>query len=83
MLYVSNEWRFRSSWYLYPGGSYIHEGVAARLVANWFKFFILYSNLMPISLYATMEICNYFQAYFVKNDLQMYDEEQVGIFVQD
>ena len=76
ILYVSTEYRFRTSWYLYPSGTWVTEGVASRFVANWFKFFILYSNLMPISLYATMEICNYAQAFFVKSDLLMYDEEQ-------
>ncbi|CAE7251714.1 putative phospholipid-transporting ATPase DRS2 [Symbiodinium microadriaticum] len=76
ILYVSTEYRFRTSWYLYPSGTWVTEGVASRLAANWFKFFILYSNLMPISLYATMEICNYAQAFFVKSDLLMYDEEQ-------
>lgn len=31
------------------------------------RFFILYSNLMPISLYAAMEICNFFQADISQN----------------
>jgi len=44
-------------------------------LAYLFTFFILYSNMMPISLYATLELCNTAQAFFVKNDLQMYDEE--------
>lgn len=76
ILYVANEGRFKSLWYLYPPDTAIELATATRLVMNWFKFFILYSNLMPISLYAAMEICNFFQAYFVKNDLAMYDEDQ-------
>lgn len=76
ILYVANDAHFKSLWYLYPPNTEIAEDAATRLVMNWFKFFILYSNLMPISLYATMEICNYFQAYFVKSDLAMYDEDQ-------
>ena len=40
ILYVSTEYRFRTSWYLYPSGTWVTEGVASRFVANWFKFFI-------------------------------------------
>ncbi|CAK9018579.1 unnamed protein product [Durusdinium trenchii] len=76
VLYVAHEGKFKSLWYLYPPNTFIREGLFTRLVMNWFKFFILYSNLMPISLYAAMEICNFFQAYFVKSDLAMYDEDQ-------
>ena len=35
-------------------------------------FFILYSNFLPISMYVTVEICNYFQAYFIDSDVHMY-----------
>eukprot|EP00928_Gymnodinium_smaydae_P062190 TRINITY_DN4610_c0_g1_i1.p1 TRINITY_DN4610_c0_g1~~TRINITY_DN4610_c0_g1_i1.p1 ORF type:complete len:1745 (+),score=408.37 TRINITY_DN4610_c0_g1_i1:493-5235(+) len=66
---------FAKVWYLHT-----EENAADILLPDsigyFFTFFILYSNLMPISLYATMEIGNYFQAYFIKNDLEMYDEEQ-------
>merc|ERR1740121_1591361 len=41
-------------------------------VSYWLTFFVLYSNLMPISLYPTMEWCNSFQTYFIKNDEEMY-----------
>ncbi len=36
-------------------------------------FFILYNNFIPISLYVTVEVCNYFQAFFVDHDLRLYD----------
>jgi phospholipid-transporting ATPase len=48
------------------GGDYSHWGY-------FFTFFILYSNFLPISLYVTVEITNYYQAYYIDNDLQMYD----------
>lgn len=38
-------------------------------------FFILYNNFIPISLYVTIEVCNYLQAYFIDNDKLMYDED--------
>lgn len=36
-------------------------------------FFILYNNFIPISLYVTIEVCNYLQAFFIDNDEQMFD----------
>ena len=39
----------------------------------FFTFFILYSNFLPISLYVTVEVCNFYQAYYIDNDLAMYD----------
>ena len=39
----------------------------------FFTFFILYNNFLPISLYMTVEFCNYVQAYYIDNDLTMYD----------
>lgn len=44
-------------------------------VAMWLTMFVLYSPLMPISLYATMEVCNYAHGYFISNDKEMYFEE--------
>lgn len=41
----------------------------------WFTFFILYNNFIPISLYVTIEVINYCQAYYIDNDLRMYDED--------
>ena len=34
-----------------------------------------YNNFIPISLYVTMEMVNYVQAYFIDNDECMYDPE--------
>mmetsp|Transcript_6325 Transcript_6325/g.8296 ORF Transcript_6325/g.8296 Transcript_6325/m.8296 type:complete len:1313 (-) Transcript_6325:328-4266(-) len=41
----------------------------------WFTFFILYCNFVPISIYVTIEVVNYSQAFFIDQDQQMYDEE--------
>lgn len=54
-------------WYLYPPKILLPESLGYLLT-----YFVLYSNLMPISLYPTMEFCNYFQSYFIKNDKKMY-----------
>eukprot|EP01041_Mallomonas_annulata_P008259 gene8259-16990_t len=42
-------------------------------IGYWFTFFILFNNFMPISLYVTVELCNYVQAFYVDNDIEMYD----------
>lgn len=42
-------------------------------LAEWFTFLILFNNFIPISLYVTVEMVNYVQAYFVDQDASMYD----------
>lgn len=55
--------------------SYLHlEGTS--MVKLFFKdiltYWILYSNLVPISLFVTVEIIKYYQAYMIGSDLDMY-----------
>jgi phospholipid-transporting ATPase len=38
-------------------------------------YWILYSNLVPILLFVTVEIIKYYQAYMIGSDLDMYHEE--------
>jgi phospholipid-transporting ATPase len=42
-------------------------------IGYFFTFFILYSNFLPISLYVTVEICNYYLTYYIDSDIEMYD----------
>ncbi|CAE8646873.1 unnamed protein product [Polarella glacialis] len=74
ILYMATKHRFLGYWYLYPGGQ-TTTIILPEWIGYWLTFFVLYSNLMPISLYFTMEVCNAAQAWFIKNDLEMYDEE--------
>jgi len=74
IMFNSQRDQFKGYWYLYPGG--LDKGIILpEFIGYWITFFGLYSNLMPISLYATIEICNGAQAFFLKSDLQMYDKE--------
>ncbi|VDM19251.1 unnamed protein product [Wuchereria bancrofti] len=41
---------------------------------NTLTFFILYNNLIPISLQVTLELVRFFQAVYINNDISMYDE---------
>lgn len=65
---------YRSLWYLYPNG--FDPLWLPDWLSYWITFFVLYSNLMPVSLYATMEVCNAAHAHFIRNDVNMYDETQ-------
>ena len=40
-----------------------------------FSFFILFSGLLPISMYVLVEMANFSQSYFIESDLDMYHEE--------
>uniref|UniRef100_A0A0R3RW30 Phospholipid-transporting ATPase n=1 Tax=Elaeophora elaphi TaxID=1147741 RepID=A0A0R3RW30_9BILA len=42
---------------------------------NMLTFFILYNNLIPISLQVTLELVRFFQAVYINNDIAMYDEK--------
>ncbi|GEQ71218.1 hypothetical protein JCM33374_g4899 [Metschnikowia sp. JCM 33374] len=58
--------------------SYLYlEGTS--MVRLFFKdiltFWILFSNLVPISLFVTVEIIKYYQAYMIGSDLDMYHAE--------
>jgi len=70
LLYFRERHNLKQHWYLLRPDILLPEGVG-----YWLTFFVLYSNLMPISLYPTMEWCNTFQAYFIKNDLKMFYSE--------
>lgn len=75
IVYLMTKEQFTSYWYLFPAGP-SRKIILPESIGYWLTFFVLYSNLMPISLYFTMEVCNTAQAYFIKNDIEMYDEGQ-------
>jgi P-type E1-E2 ATPase len=40
---------------------------------RFWSFTVLYHNIIPISLYVSMEVVKVFHALFINNDLEMYD----------
>ena len=40
--------------------------------ALFITFFILFNNVVPISLYVTVEMVNFAQAHYIDNDIEMY-----------
>ena len=47
------------------------EFIIPTWLANWFTFFILFNNFMPISLYVTVEMVNFMQAFFMDGDIDV------------
>lgn len=57
--------------YLYIEGT----NIAGLFFKDILTYWILFSNLVPISLFVTVEIIKYYQAYMINSDLDMYDED--------
>uniref|UniRef100_A0AC34FA08 Phospholipid-transporting ATPase n=1 Tax=Panagrolaimus sp. ES5 TaxID=591445 RepID=A0AC34FA08_9BILA len=54
---------------------YLGKIAETNFAWNVLTFFILYNNLIPISLQVTLELVRFFQAGYINQDIQMYDEE--------
>lgn len=52
--------------------SYASTNAVKQFVLDIFTYWVLYSNLVPISLFVTIEIVKYFQAYLINSDLDIY-----------
>ncbi len=49
-----------------------NTGVAKQFFSDIFTYWVLYSNLVPISLFVTIEVVKYYQALLINSDLDMY-----------
>jgi phospholipid-transporting ATPase len=56
--------------YLYYGNS----NTATQFFSDIFTYWVLYSNLVPISLFVTIEIVKYYHAFLINSDLDIYYE---------
>ena len=56
--------------YLYLEGT----NKAALFFKDFLTYWILFSNLVPISLFVTVELIKYYQAYMVSSDVEIYYE---------
>ncbi|KIV95128.1 hypothetical protein PV10_02814 [Exophiala mesophila] len=54
--------------YLY----YDSFNAASQFFLDIFTYWVLYSNLVPISLFVTIELVKYYQAFLINNDLDIY-----------
>ena len=60
--------------YVYPPGT-SRTSILPLYVEYFIVFFLLFNNLIPISLYITLELVNLGQGFFVHADREMYDPE--------
>lgn len=58
-------------WYI----DYTSTNPAQQFFSDVFTYWILYSNLVPISLFVTVEIIKYYQAFLISSDLDIYYPE--------
>jgi len=59
------------AWYL----TFIPKLTNVDVAASWITFLILYNNLVPISLYVSLELVKLFQSRLINTDVDMYHEE--------
>eukprot|EP01006_Ploeotia_vitrea_P037446 TRINITY_DN66130_c1_g13_i1.p1 TRINITY_DN66130_c1_g13~~TRINITY_DN66130_c1_g13_i1.p1 ORF type:complete len:1244 (+),score=678.78 TRINITY_DN66130_c1_g13_i1:33-3764(+) len=62
-------------WYLERQDDAAHGEVAKIAIRNFFAYYVLYSVMVPISLYVSMELVKVSQALLINVDIEMYDEE--------
>lgn len=55
-------------WYI----DYAKINSAQQFFSDFFTYWVLYSNLIPISLFVTVEMIKYWQAILISSDLDMY-----------
>ncbi|KAI1625085.1 phospholipid-translocating ATPase [Exophiala viscosa] len=48
---------------------------ASQFFLDMFTYWVLYSNLVPLSLFVTIELVKYYQAFLISNDLDIYYSE--------
>ncbi len=61
--------------YVFPPGEDSGESILPLWLEQWFVFFLLYNNFVPISLYVTIELVNLGQAFLIQSDENLYREE--------
>ena len=72
-MYLMNSDVYSNLWYFFPPQLFLPD-----CIAYWLTFFVFFSNLMPISPYPTMEICNAAQPHFIRNEVGGAEAESAG-----
>jgi len=70
--------RNNNPWYLgsEPTSSAPEDPCSARMsLINFFRFFVVFAQLIPISMYVSLEMVRGFQVYFIENDNKMKDHQ--------
>ena len=62
--------------YLYPNETANEDNIFKMAFYNLFVWFIALMNFVPISLLVTLEMINFIQAWYIVNDIMIYEEER-------
>lgn len=65
---ITRQFQGPKMWYVEIGST----NAAKQFFSDILTYWVLYSNLVPISLFVTVEIVKYAQAYLISGDLDMY-----------
>lgn len=57
-----------------PGEGIDKSAWEIEVATTWFTFLVLLNILIPISLYVSMELVKLVQAWYINQDVEMYDE---------
>ena len=76
ILTIWTEYDGDEHWYLYPNRDNNETNMAAQGFYNIGVWFIALMNFVPISLLVTLETISVMQAYFIKNDIEVYDTDR-------
>lgn len=71
-IYIMGFEHFSKLPYVYTDGN-SRQSVLPLWLEQWFVFFLLYNNFIPISLYVTIELVNLGQGFLISSDLKIYD----------
>ena len=62
----------KDSWYFNDD---FHDSIVVTWISRFFTFLVLYGDMVPISLYVTMEMVRLMQARFIETDRHIYHAE--------
>ncbi|KXN73399.1 phospholipid-translocating P-type ATPase, partial [Conidiobolus coronatus NRRL 28638] len=54
----------------------LHGRISENAFINFLSFIIILNTIVPISLFVTLEFCKIVQAFFISQDLKMYNNEK-------
>ena len=76
ILSVWTEYTANEVWYLYPNQTANEKNFAGLIFYNLGVWFIALMNFVPISLLVSLEMINFIQAFFIVNDIMIYDTDR-------
>jgi phospholipid-transporting ATPase len=79
---IGSIWQYTAGgefWYIYPYDGNTTSTLAHTTVINFFIWYVVLMNFVPVSLLLTLEMINFVQAYFITVDVNMVDITKKGL----